>query len=896
MSALPGHLRFGCWFLPGITLLIVVLEALLPPLSRTVATTIARFLRRRYTTRFRAQRHYFLMRAVRRRTPLGRRCKWEGPSTPTVPVEAWHSLHLPTCFIPSFPTVSFRAVRSAPFLHPARLHRATTFYTATTTLDYQALSSLARDYDCPSTYTLQDQPSELDYLPIVIDTGASVTITPNPKDFTDGIQQTPLADLKGINSTTKVEGEGIIEWEVFDVEGVVRSIFTRAYYVPSASIRLFSPQSYFQEMSLGSGEMFTDRSKAVLRLHDGTPLTFPYNRAMNLPLMLPTSHRHSDEPTRCCSRTVGVTRQDVRLFGEDSEQVWLSVADEMNQNLTSAQKELLLLHWKLGHCNFQWVQALAATPRVDEEGNVRHPMLPTKVKSVSSCAPPLCATCQLAKQGRRGAGSSQEFKLEDRDMLLKRDNLFPGDCVSIDQYASTVLGRLAHTRGKEKETEKLNGGTIFVDHATGFIFLKNQVSLRSGETIQAKQAFEHFAMNHGVKIRQFRADNQPFSSQEFMDSIDSTYQTITFSGVGAKHQNGVAERAIRTVTQWARAMLLNSILHWPDSVNLELWPFALEHAVFLWNHIPRKDLRLSPLELFTGSRHDNTQLLTRLHVWGCPVYVLEPKLQDGNKIPKWDPRVRRGQFMGYSSKHSTTVGLILNMRTGSISPQFHCVYDDLFTTVPNADSGGLFDPNVFDATSWARLIESGVERVVDDDGEAPPLHLDWEPEGSPPRPAPRDLPRLPDTTPVPVTPPRPMVPTPILRPPTHGTPNRPPLVEVREGSPIVRGNRRVIFDDDPVVRRLPDEFEAEFDQNIPETPEFEPPNPDFDPEPDRHVRSPQPRRSARERRPNPKFRGEEWSNYQKGRPATQKVRMGALNEAYLQNLNWKHLRSKIGKL
>jgi hypothetical protein len=78
-------------------------------------------------------------------------------------------------------------------------------------------------------------------------------------------------------------------------------------------------------------------------------------------------------------------------------------------------------------------------------------------------------------------------------MLLKRGDLSPGDCVSVDQYASTVLGRLAHTKGKEKETEKLNGGTIFVDHATGFIFLKNQVSLRSGETVQAKQAFEHFA-------------------------------------------------------------------------------------------------------------------------------------------------------------------------------------------------------------------------------------------------------------------------------------------------------------------------------------------------------------------------------------------------------------------
>ena len=37
--------------------------------------------------------------------------------------------------------------------------------------------------------------------------------------------------------------------------------------------------------------------------------------------------------------------------------------------------------------------------------------------------------------------------------------------------------------------------------------------------------------------------------------------------------------------------------------------------------------------------------------------------------------------MGFSRVHSTLVGLILNHSTGSISAQFHVVYDDMFTTV-----------------------------------------------------------------------------------------------------------------------------------------------------------------------------------------------------------------------
>ena len=185
-------------------------------------------------------------------------------------------------------------------------------------------------------------------------------------------------------------------------------------------------------------------------------------------------------------------------------------------------------------------------------------------------------------------------------------------------------------------------------------------------------------MQHGVQIKRYRADNHPFKSKEFLKSLDSTRQSITFCGVGAKHQNGIAERTIQTISTWARAMLLHSVLHWPDAANLELWPFAVAHAVYLWNHIPRKDIRKSPFGLFTKSVMPSELYLQRQYVWGCPVYVLDPRLQDGKKIPKWDPRVpRRGQFLGFSTQHSSTIGLVLNHRTGSVTPQYHCVYDDL---------------------------------------------------------------------------------------------------------------------------------------------------------------------------------------------------------------------------
>jgi hypothetical protein len=50
---------------------------------------------------------------------------------------------------------------------------------------------------------------------------------------------------------------------------------------------------------------------------------------------------------------------------------------------------------------------------------------------------------------------------------------------------------------------------------------------------------------------------------------------IVYSGVGAHHQNGIAEQAICTVSESARAMLLHAAIHWPKEILLDLWPLAM---------------------------------------------------------------------------------------------------------------------------------------------------------------------------------------------------------------------------------------------------------------------------------------------------------------------------------
>ena len=77
--------------------------------------------------------------------------------------------------------------------------------------------------------------------------------------------------------------------------------------------------------------------------------------------------------------------------------------------------------------------------------------------------------------------------------------------------------------------------------------------------------------------------------------------------------------------------------------------------------------------------------LKDIHVWGCPIYILDPQLQGGQKLPRWEPRSRRGVFMGFSHQHSSEVPLVLNLATGSITPQYHVVFDDLFSTVSSVE-------------------------------------------------------------------------------------------------------------------------------------------------------------------------------------------------------------------
>jgi hypothetical protein len=151
--------------------------------------------------------------------------------------------------------------------------------------------------------------------------------------------------------------------------------------------------------------------------------------------------------------------------------------------------------------------------------------------------------------------------------MLKKEHLLPGSCISVNYYMSSVMGRLPHTFGEERIGYSY--GTLFVDHESGNLFNFCQFSNNASEmAINSKRLLKSLAVQEGISIKKYHADNGIFASNAFKGECDILNEEYSFSGAGTHHQNGAAERNIKTVIQWVRANMLHFAHHWPSQANV----------------------------------------------------------------------------------------------------------------------------------------------------------------------------------------------------------------------------------------------------------------------------------------------------------------------------------------
>ena len=337
------------------------------------------------------------------------------------------------------------------------------------------------------------------------------------------------------------------------------------------------------------------------------------------------------------------------------------IEDEEDVRPQDTSAEFLKWHHRLGHISPRKIQAMA-----------KQGLLPRKLVD---CRVPMCTACLYGKATRRPWRTKTPKNKDETAPLITK----PGQCVSIDQLESTTPGLIAQLKGIPTKM-RYKVATIYVDHHSRLSFVYLQKTTNAEETVAAKDAFERYAASHGVLVAHYHADNGRFADNKFKKSIEqSRGQTLSFCGVNAHFQNGVAERRIRELQDHARTILIHANTRWPMAINTHLWPYAIRVANDVLNSTPNLKTGNTPLNVFAGST-----VATNPKHWyplGCPVYVLNNNLQAGKKIDKWSDRSRVGIYLGPSPQHARTVALVLSLTTGLVSPQFHVRMDPTFQTL-----------------------------------------------------------------------------------------------------------------------------------------------------------------------------------------------------------------------
>jgi len=207
-------------------------------------------------------------------------------------------------------------------------------------------------------------------------------------------------------------------------------------------------------------------------------------------------------------------------------------AEEEDFPLSAADDQAELMHWHycLGHLTFAKLKQLAL-----------HGEIPKKLALLN---PPKCAGClfgAMTKIPWRGKEPKSSHKVFTATKL--------GETVSVDQMVSSEVGFFAQLKGKLTKNKRYRCCTIFVDHYSRLHFAHNQIDDSSVETVAAKHAFEKFTTEHGVRIHHYHCDNGRFYDIAFKESCENSRQRLTFCGVNTHFQDGIAERAIRDISE-----------------------------------------------------------------------------------------------------------------------------------------------------------------------------------------------------------------------------------------------------------------------------------------------------------------------------------------------------------
>lgn len=266
------------------------------------------------------------------------------------------------------------------------------------------------------------------------------------------------------------------------------------------------------------------------------------------------------------------------------------------------ESNAMMWHRRFGHLNFGMLRKLnAAADGIDVSND------DVQIKN--------CKICALGKQHREPFTTSEK-------------------------HSSKIL-ELVHTDLCGPMENKSLGGARYMLTFTDdfsrktFLYFLKEKSQVAKTFVQFKKAVEN---ETDSKLKCIRSDN----GMEYMSTFFDEYckengiqhqLTCTYT----PEQNGVAERANRSIIEKAKCMLFDADLE------MKFWAEACNTAAYVMNRTPRVRLQnKTPLEMWTGTKPD----VSNLRIFGSKITVHVPK----EKRKKWSAKATEMIFIGYDQQ------------------------------------------------------------------------------------------------------------------------------------------------------------------------------------------------------------------------------------------------------
>ena len=207
-------------------------------------------------------------------------------------------------------------------------------------LDLNVWRTLLLSIERPAVYGGLSQTT----VPLIVNTGASVCISPRQEDFITYAPST--VRIRDLSSSNKVSGEGMVRWSVWDKNGNLTTIEVPCYHIPTAEVRLLSPQVL---LGLAGGTSVQTSADLRLCLGNGLIIVATYCPRSRLPVL---QLSNSFVRKNFWADAFAYTSSDIRGVSSDN------LLHMKNSNLSASQKEVLLWHYRLSHASTSWIQLL----------------------------------------------------------------------------------------------------------------------------------------------------------------------------------------------------------------------------------------------------------------------------------------------------------------------------------------------------------------------------------------------------------------------------------------------------------------------------------------------------------------------------------------------------------